>query len=113
MKIGGNQNEISILKEIGQRIKDHRISLNITQSALADKCGISPSTEVRIENGEDSKFSNYIKILSALNMLDNLNIMIPEVQPDFKSIYEEKPKRKRATPNNDKKNTKWVWEEDK
>lgn len=113
MKIDQNQNEIFVLKEIGQRIKQHRISLNITQADLADKCGISSSTEVRIENGEDSKFSNYIKILSALNMLDNLNILIPEVQPDFKSIFEEKQKRKRATPSNDKKNTKWVWEEDK
>lgn len=113
MKIGNNHNEISILKEIGQRIKQHRISLNITQADLADKCGISSSTEVRIENGEDSKFSNYIKIISALNMLDNLNILIPEVQPDFKSIFEEKAKRQRATPSNDKKRAKWVWGEDK
>ena len=113
MKIGENSNEISILKEIGQRIKEHRISLNITQADLADKCGISSSTEVRIENGVDSKFSNYIKILSALNMLDNLNILIPEVQPDFKSIFEEKQKRQRATPSHYTKNTKWVWEEDK
>ena len=73
MKIGENLNETSILKEIGQRIKEHRISLNITQAYLADKCGISSSTEVRIENGVDSKFSNYIKILSALNMIDNLD----------------------------------------
>lgn len=113
MKIGGNQNEMSILKEIGQRIKQHRISLNITQAELADRCGISSSTEVRIENGEDSKFSNYIKILSALNMIDNLNVLIPEVQPDFKSIFEEKQQRQRATSSHDKKNVKWVWEEDK
>lgn len=113
MKIGENLNETSILKEIGQRIKEHRISLNITQADLADKCGISSSTEVRIENGVDSKFSNYIKILSALNMIDNLDILIPEVQPDFKSIFEEKQKRQRATPSHDMKNTKWVWEEDK
>lgn len=113
MKIEKNQSEKSILKEIGQRIKQHRISLNITQADLADKSGISSSTEVRIENGEDSKFSNYIKILSALNMQDNLDVLIPEVQPDFKSIFEEKPKRQRATPNNGKKNTQWVWEEDK
>lgn len=113
MKIDGNQNEMSILKEIGQRIKQHRISLNITQAELADRCGISSSTEVRIENGEDSKFSNYIKILSALNMIDNLNVLIPEVQPDFKSIFEKKQQRQRATPSHDKKNVKWVWEEDK
>ena len=96
MKISGNQNEMTILKEIGQRIKQHRISLNITQADLADKCGISSSTEVRIENGVDSKFSNYIKILPALNMLDNLDILIPEMQQDFKALFEEKPTRKRA-----------------
>ena len=113
MKIDGNQTEISILKEIGQRIKEYRISLNITQADLADRCGISASTEVRIENGEDSKFSNYIKILSVLNLIDNLDILIPEVQPDFKSIFEEKPKRQRASNNNNAKNSKWVWDEDK
>lgn len=113
MKISGDQNEKIILKEIGHRIKQHRIALNITQADFADKCGISSSTEVRIESGEDSKISNYIKILSTLNMLDNLNILIPEAEPDFKSIFEEKPKRQRATPSNDKKNTKWIWEEDK
>ena len=46
-------------------------------------------------------------------MIDNLDILIPEVQPDFKSIFEEKQKRQRATPSHDMKNTKWVWEEDK
>lgn len=112
MKINENFNESAILKEIGQRIKQHRISLNITQSDFATKCNISPSTQVRIENGEDAKFSNYIKILSALNMLDNINILIPEVQPNFKAIFENKPQRKRATPNNHKKNTHWVWGED-
>ncbi len=113
MKISGNQNEMTILKEIGQRIKQHRISLNITQADLANKCGISSSTEVRIENGVDSKFSNYIKILSALNMLDNLDILIPEMQQDFKALFEEKPTRKRAKPSGEKKKAKWIWEEDK
>ena len=112
MKIGINQSEATILKEIGQRIKQHRIFLNITQADLADRCCISLSTVVRIENGEDSKFSNYIKILSALNMLDNLDVLIPETQPDFKAIFENRPKRQRATPDNGKITTKWIWDED-
>ena len=62
MKITGNESEQTVLKELGARIKQYRISLNITQAELADKCGISSSTEVRIENGVDSKISNYIKI---------------------------------------------------
>ena len=113
MKISASENEKSILIELGQRIKQNRISLNITQAELAEKCGISPSTETRIENGEDSKISNYIKILSGLNLLDNLDALIPEVQPDFKALYEQKPARKRANSKNKKINTNWIWGEDK
>ena len=113
MKISSNENEKDILAELGQRIKQNRISLNITQAELAKKCGISPSTENRIESGEDSKMSNYIKILSGLNMLGNLDILIPEVQPDFKALYEQKASRKRAKPTDKKPTSNWTWDEDK
>ena len=113
MRISSNENEKNILAELGQRIKQNRILLNITQVELAEKCGISPSTETRIENGEDSKMSNYIKILSGLNMLSNLDILIPEVQPDFKAIYEQKTSRKRAKLSDKKTTSNWTWNEDK
>ena len=113
MKISSNENEKAILVELGQRIKQNRISLNITQAELAQKCGVSPSTETRIENGEDSKMSNYIKILSGLNLLSNMDIMIPEVQPDFKALYEQKASRKRAKPTDKKPTSNWTWDEDK
>ena len=113
MKISSNENVNNILAELGQRIRQNRISLNITQAELAEKCGISPSTETRIENGEDSKMSNYIRILSGLNMLGNLDILIPEVQPDFKALYEQKTSRKRAKPSGEKTNSNWTWDEDK
>ena len=113
MKISSNETEKNILAELGQRIKQNRISLNITQVELAEKCGISPSTETRIENGEDSKMSNYIKILSGLNLLSNLDNLIPEVQPDFKALYEKKASRKRAKPTDKKPEPNWTWDEDK
>lgn len=113
MKINGNESEKVILKELGARIKQYRISMNITQAELSDKCGISSSTEVRVENGTDSKISNYIKILRVLNLSENLEILIPEVQPDFKSLYEKKPIRQRAKSNSSKPRTNWIWEEDK
>lgn len=113
MKITGNVYERKILKELGNRIKQYRISLNITQIELANQCGISSSTEVRIENGEDSKMSNYIKILIALQLAENLDLLIPELQPDFKSLYEQKPQKQRATTSAQKPKSNWVWEEDK
>ena len=113
MKITGYAYEQVILKELGNRIKQLRIARNITQAELAKKCGISSSTEVRIENGEDSKISNYIKILTALGLAENFDLLIPEPQPDFKAIYEQRPSRKRATSNRKRPKTNWIWGEDK
>ena len=113
MKITGYESEWIILKELGNRIKQHRIALNITQIDLAQKCGISISTETRIENGDDSKMSNYIKIMTALGIIDNINILIPEEQPDYKAIFEERPSRKRASRGRKKQKSVWVWEDDK
>lgn len=111
MMINGYENEKNIMKELGERIRQHRIALNYTQEEFAKRCGISESTEKRIENGEDSKISNIIKIMMQFGIVENFNVLIPEQQPSFKALFEEKPIRKRATP---KKNVKatWVWGED-
>ncbi len=96
MKITENENEQAILKEIGARIKQCRISLDITQAELADKCGVSDRTVFRIENGEDSKFSNYIKILTELRLKQNIDILIPEIPPDFKPLSKRNKPRQRV-----------------
>ena len=113
MKIKGNENERAVLQEIGTRIKQQRISQDITQAALADKCGISHATVVRIENGEDSKFSNYIKILQAMKLAENMDVLVPEPQPDFKALFEDKTVKKRATTKSNRNGSAWVWGEDK
>ena len=113
MKIIGTENEKVILTELGERIKQQRVTLGITQAEMASKCGVSASTVTRIENGFDSMALNYIRILSGLDMLANLDILVPEVQPDFKSMYEKKKPRQRARTGSQKQEAKWTWEEDK
>ena len=113
MKINGNESEYAVLKEIGTRIKQYRISLNFTQADLAENCGISVSTVVRIESGVDSKISNYIKILNGLRLTQNIDILIPEAQPDFKALFEQKAPRQRAKSNSTAPKSNWVWGEDK
>lgn len=113
MKIIGNENEKTILKELGSRIRQQRLAINITQAELAERCGISLSTEMRIENGDDSKMSSYIKILSALNMSGNFDMLIHEAQPDYKSLFEEKPRQQRAKTKKPKSSLAWTWGEDR
>ena len=112
MKITRYENKQGILKEIGTRIKQYRISLNITQADFADRCGISSSTLVRIENGIDSKFSNFIKILNGLRLLENMDILVPEMQPGFKALYEQKKPRQRAKSSRANPKSNWVWGKD-
>ena len=113
MKITNLSNEKSILSEIGNRIQQYRVSLNVTQADFAKKCGISLKTIARIENGDDLKMSNLIKILNEFNIVDNLDTLIPEPQPDYKAMFEEKNTRKRARPDKKKSDDTWVWGEDK
>ena len=105
MKFTQLGSEKAILKEFGNRIKQYRISMNVTQQQLAQRCGV--------ENGDDPKWSTIIKILSEFNLLDNLDVLIPEPQPDYKAMFEEKTARKRARPDKKKSGDTWVWEEDK
>lgn len=114
MKIVGNENETIVIKELGYRIKQYRISLKLTQADLADKCEVSPSTVTRIENGNDSKLSNYLKILGALDLSQNIDMLIPEPQQDFKAIFEQKAPRQRVKSNrHTNKKSDWIWGEDK
>ena len=113
MRITQSESEKTILQEFGRRIKHCRVSLNITQHQFAERCGLSVATLTRIENGDDTKWSAIIKILSEFNLLDNLNILIPEQQPDYKAMFEEKNTRKRARPNKKSANSDWLWGEDK
>lgn len=113
MKITQFDSEKAILQEFGNRIKQYRVDLNITQNQLAQRCGVSVTTLMRIENGDDTKWSAIIKILSEFNLLDNLDVLIPEPQPDYKAIFEKQEIRKRARPKTKDSNSTWVWGEDK
>ena len=115
MKITGFENEQEILTELGIRIKQQRIKLNLTQVQFARRCGISLSTLVRIESGEDSKISNHIKILDGLKMSGNLDMLIAETQPDYKAMYAGKRERMRVKHTKAPQKThkpKWQWGED-
>ena len=113
MKISNYNDEKSILAELGNRIQQYRIAMNITQSELAQRCGLSLMTIARTEMGYDTKLSNLIKILNEIGLSENLDILIPEPQPNYKALFEKQKIRKRARPNKKKADDTWIWGEDK
>ena len=121
MRISEMHDDNEIIKEIGERIKAHRIASNMTQKQLAEKGRVSLSTVVRIEDGDDTKLSNVVKLLRALNLIENLNAIVPEERNDYKRIFEKKSMRKRVRRSPSYKiekpaigfKTSWTWDSNK
>lgn len=113
MKIDKNISEILIKKEIGDRIHDRRIAMDMTQLEFSQKCGLSLSTVIRIENGDDTKFSNIIKIMRCFDAISNLDLLIPEQEEDYKALFENKAPKKRVRKSKDEPKRKWIWGDEK
>lgn len=96
MKIYGDENNVFLLKEMEERIRDIRIAQNLTQEEMAADIGVSLSTINRIESGTGSTLENFLRILRYLNLTQNLEILIPAQQQSAKEIYRNVSKRKRA-----------------
>jgi transcriptional regulator with XRE-family HTH domain len=69
-----------IVLEFGKRIKGYRIKKRLTQQELADKAGISLFTVTQVEKGKPVSCSTLIAILRVLRMLDNFEMLIPEME---------------------------------
>ncbi len=108
MRIDNLYNMEVVLKEIGRRIREYRIGLAITQNEFAKKIGVSTRTISSIENGADTSFSNLIRVLDGLNLITNLNLLVPEKE---NIIYQEPVEKKRYKKSS--KKSEWKWGDEK
>ena len=95
-----NQTPARIIQLLGQRYKDTRIAMQITQKEVSEKTGISMSTIRRFENGLtfNLTLANFIALLQAIGFADNLEDTLPEVLLDPYKIFKQQSKqRKRAS----------------
>ncbi|MGN0438042.1 MAG: helix-turn-helix domain-containing protein [Lachnospiraceae bacterium] len=100
------------IKELGQKIKIYRIMNEMSQQDLEDKSGVSKRSISRLEQGESVQVDNLFKILLALGLGDNIELLVPD-QTKRPSYYlgkvENKPKRVRKK--TEKNDFKWGDEE--
>jgi transcriptional regulator with XRE-family HTH domain len=102
-----------VLNEIGSRLKTYRINSSLTQDELALKAGISRRSIQNVERGEDVKFGTIIKVLMALQLDSNLDILVPDTtkRPSYYLNMKSEthyPHRVRKKKENEQKNTfKW------
>jgi transcriptional regulator with XRE-family HTH domain len=109
MKIDTLTPEPEILRELGRRLARIRKQQRFTQEELAKQAGLGVATLRRIETGQDSQFSSWIKLLRVLNMLSAIELLLPENynSPLTEAIAEKQ--RKRGSPVNSVGATDWEW----
>ena len=84
-------------KSIGERLKQYRINAGISQKDLESESGVSVRSISRLEQGASVQLDSLIKILSALNLERNIELLIPDQtkRPSY-FLNENKTIRKRV-----------------
>ena len=104
----------AILDELAERVKNYRLDMNLSQANFAQKAGISLRSVVNFESGADVKLSNFIKILKALELADNLEVLVPDVTIRPSSfIAEKKQKQRIRRSTTEKENSAFTWGDEK
>ena len=74
-----NMSHAAISLELGQRLKRARLNADITQAELAKRAGLNRRTILNAEKGK-VQLENFIVILAALGLTDQLNMFLPDQQ---------------------------------
>jgi putative transcriptional regulator len=110
------RNEMSndaVLKQLGKRLLQYRLNRNMTQEALAKDAGVSGRTINRVEHGHSTQLSNLIRLLRSLDLLQNIDALIPEpaVSPIQQMVLHGKSRQRASSPAKKESKT-WSWGED-
>lgn len=81
MKIDASLTDEAVLEELGQRLSRWRLEHNLSQSQFGEQAGIGRRTIQRLEAGEPVQLASFIRALRALDLLDSLELLIPQPIP--------------------------------
>lgn len=106
--MNGKKDYQEYIRELGRKIKTYRIMKEMSQQDLEDKTGVSKRSISRLEQGKSVQVDNLFKILLALDLGENIELLVPDQtkRPSYylkKTVDEPKRVRKRT----EKSEFKW------
>lgn len=90
-----NSQEIS--RELGQRIREHRLAQNIQQDELANRAGISERALRNIERNGQATLENFLRAVMALGLAGELANVFAMKARSIKAMEAASVKRQRAS----------------
>lgn len=103
----------TILSELGEVLKLYRVSLNLSQADVEEKSGVSKRSISRLEQGDGIQLDNFIKVLSALNLENNLSVLVPDIKNRPSYHLEKGRKEKRRAKKPGKRKAAFQWGDEK
>jgi putative transcriptional regulator len=115
MEMDALTSDLAVLRELGKRLKRHRIDRNLTQAMLANEAGVSKSTVERIEGGGSTQLNNFVRVLRILGLLDNIDLLVPKPAPSpMEQMRLQGKRRRRASSAHERKpDEPWTWGKDR
>jgi DNA-binding XRE family transcriptional regulator len=110
MKIEGLLTDEAILAELGGRLAQRRLELQLTQEMLAEQAGVSKRTVERIEAGATTQSSTLIRVLRVLDLLDRLETLAPGAGPRPMDLIRLKGKARKRASGKRKSTDKGSWQ---
>lgn len=95
MPIDAGLTDDAVLEELGRRIARTRLERNLTQSELSTEAGVGLATVQRLEAGHAVRTTSLIRVLRELEVLDALNLLVPEPTPSPIELLSLHGKRRR------------------
>ena len=109
-----NDGEKAVLAELGLRLTQARLGRNFTQAQLADAAAVSKRTVERLETGQSVQLSNLVRVLDALDLTRNLELLVPAAGPRPMELLRNRGKRRqRASRSKTDPGRPWAWNDDK
>lgn len=114
MQITGTLTDQAVLQEIGKRLAKHRLALGKSQVELAADCGLGRRTIQHAEAGRSIQAESLIRILRSLDLLDTLEVLLPDpgIRPmDILRLKTKERKRavKKRSGQQQQSAEKWKW----
>lgn len=88
----------AVLVMLGERLRDHRLSQNLSQKMLSDRSGVAYSTLRKIESTGKGAMDDYVAVLMSLGLVDQLDQFLPVPQTNPELVFKANSKvRQRAS----------------
>ncbi len=112
MKFKDLQHDDTVLIELGKRLVQRRIEMNLTQSELSQKAGVGKRTLERLEKGDSAQTRTLFRIFRELDLLGGFEVVLPE--PSIRPRHavkgkDELPKRAHKKKSIKGGHQEWKW----